>query len=232
MPTGDSLTVLLFLAATAIAAVIGAITAPVGWRSRSLWGMAVAFVAAIVAWLLAPAANPMFTAIKPFVIALVESNALATVGIVGVVALMIGGRPANGRGIDLATLEVPREQLAPSFAARTASRVKWVPDISLKEGVRYIWDESTWLRRQSYPTVEDAILELRSLLRNSQITAWGKIHPDDEEPHQISSGFWLNSSITLETDYAFSSNKSVAAYEVMLCLAEMKLVWPPKGQQA
>ena len=88
---GDSLTVVLWLAGAGLATMIGALTAPAGWRARFLWVLTAAFVVAALAWVLVPAASPIYQAMSPVILALVESNALTMVGTVGVVALMLGG---------------------------------------------------------------------------------------------------------------------------------------------
>lgn len=97
MFSGDSLSVLLFLLGTAIAGVMGALTAPTGWRANTLWGVAGVFGLASIGWLVAPTASPFIQAFRPVAVAIVQSGALVMVGTVGVVALMVGRQSAPGQ---------------------------------------------------------------------------------------------------------------------------------------
>jgi hypothetical protein len=124
MPSGDSLTVLLFLLGAAVAAAIGAITAPEGWRTQALWGFTFAFCLIAIGWVLAPAASPAMQAIEPLALALVESNFLAMTGIVGVVALMLdrdrrASNQMNDAQIDMFGTEAHQDLI---YSLETAKR--------------------------------------------------------------------------------------------------------------
>ena len=230
MLSGESLTVFLFLVGAVLTAVIGAITAPLGWRSNCLWGLAGALALATAAWLLAPAASPVFAAIRPIAVALVESNALAMVGIVGIVALMVGGRPAKGQShVGLATLAASETARLPAFASSNHS--KWTPDFTFKEALVYLGTKSLWAARM-HRTVDETRDTLIDALRNGKLTAWGKEHPQDAVAHQIGQAFWIRATVTLETNYAFSENRSAGVYEVQFSEGELKMVWPAKPDPA
>ena len=118
MLSGDSLTILLFLVGTMIAAGIGAITAPAGWRSKTLWAICGLFGLAGVIWLLAPTASPIVRFLSPLASAAIQSGALVMVGTVGIVALMHGRPSAQANSIDNADTLVIR---APSAKGRQKS---------------------------------------------------------------------------------------------------------------
>ena len=224
MWSGDSLTVLLFLLGGMIAFSIGALTAPTGWRTNVLWAGAVVFLLFALAWLLAPAASPIIAPISPLVVAAVQSNALAMVLIVGVVALMIGGRSPPAVAEDTS----PQSgQSLPRFAIDATSR--WKPDIGLQQAVGYLGAKSVW--REPFSgvgnTVEGTTAALVSALASNKVTAWGSEHPDVSDMFQIAPGFWIEAEVTLDTNFAFSRNRNIGAHNVHLCRREMEQVWPP-----
>lgn len=204
---------------------IGAITATPGWRTKVLWTLTAVFGFSCVVWIAAPAANPIMAAISPFAVALVESNALAMVGIVGVVALMIGGKSQSAATPP--PIEAAPYDPLPAFADSTESKSKWQPDISFAEGADYLRNKTRW--RASYGMSGESEKELIDALSAGKITAWGKAHPSDEAWFQIMRGFWFRATVTSATNYAFSNNRNVGASDIRLSKGELELVWPPKA---
>lgn len=226
MWSGDSLNVVLWLGGVAIAAVLGAITAPTGWRSTTLWLIALAFAIATLAWIVAPTASPAIQAVSPLLVTIATSNAVFMVAVVGVVALMIGGRnPPSSSLVD--PNEVGSETAQPpAFAAQPTT--KWKPDITIEEGVGYVGARSTWRNPYGINTVDSVTSELSEALAAKKITAWGREHPAEGELFEIKSNFWLRADITLDKGYAFSHRLGVGAYDIHVCQSEMEHVWPPK----
>lgn len=92
MWSGDSLNVVLWLGGVTIGALIGAIGAPAGWRTKALLWIAGVFGIATLVWIIAPTASPVIRSITPIAVAIATSNAFFMVTVVGIVALMLGGR--------------------------------------------------------------------------------------------------------------------------------------------
>jgi len=91
---GDSLSVLLFLIGTSLAALMGAVVAQPGRARTFLWVLMTSFVVATFAWLAMPTASPTIESLKPLVYAVVRSGALVMVGTVGIVAIMLKRNPS------------------------------------------------------------------------------------------------------------------------------------------
>lgn len=226
MPTGDSLSVFLFLAATSLAGVMGALTARPGWRMNALLAIAVVFGLAAIMWLAAPAASPIVQVLEPIAIALLRSGALVMVGVVAIVALMLGGRQTSRKG-NLPAVEqaaVPREDQPPAFAV-TSGASKWQPDTSFVGAMLYLHETSRWgAGRNRRP--QDISQQLTSALQNSKISSWGRAHPSERE-FQIRPVFWRDPEIKLESGTVFSKTLNASAYEVRLCRGELEAFWPP-----
>lgn len=232
---GDSLTVILWLAGGGLATMIGALTAAQGWRTKLLWTLTAAFALSLLAWILTPAASPVIQALSPVVVALVESNALAMVLIVGVVALMQSRRRpqtvASLPGAEPTEFESEVQDEPPSFAVGGNRRSKWTPDTPFKEALVYFGENSG--ERGYHDRLPDVLRKLISALREGKVTAWAKAHPADVEPYQIRPTFWgAGTEVTLKTDYAFSGNLNCGGYEIQLSRGELELVWPPKDSPA
>ena len=228
MFSGDSLTILLFLAGTMIAAAIGAISAQPGWRSTTLWVVSGVFGLVSFLWLIAPSASPIIQALMPIATAAVQSGAFMMVGTVGIVALMSGGRaPAPAKGTDIALITPPPPR--PDFAPAKPAPTKWVPDTSLMDAMIYLYQESRW-SEQGRREFIDVKVKFLMALQESQLLAWGKTHPDDGEAFQIRSDFWIDVEITPQSNTVFSKTRNVNAYEVKLCLNQIELAWPRKPE--
>ena len=217
---GDSLTVILWLLGGALATMIGALTAAPGWRTKVLWGLFGAFTLAGFAWVAAPTASPFVQAVSPFIEALIDSNFIAMVGTVGVVALIVSGRtaPAQRAG------PIPKATSGPKFAERPDRKSNWSPDFSFSEGLNYFGTDAG--QAGYHDKVEDVINKLVSALTANKITAWGKDHPSDME-FQIKPDFWNWAEVTLETNYVFSGHLNCGAFDVRLSKEQMRTVWPP-----
>lgn len=226
MFSGDSLSVLLFLVATVIAAVMGALTAPPGWRTKTLIGIAAIFALATLAWLIAPAANPIIHAMRVALVAAVQGGALVMVGVVAIVAIMTRRNPGAPLPFDVALLAPEPDSSPPVFAAGAASLTKWTPNITFIDSMMYFYKESRWggVKERTGSEIKDL---LTAALQRSKISSWGRRHPSDKE-FQIKSQFWNDVEITLESNCVFSSTLNASAYEVRLCRQELEAFWPPK----
>jgi hypothetical protein len=208
-----------------IAFSIGGITAPTQGRGKALWGLAAISLVCLFGWIVAPTASPFITPLRNILASLVKSNAVATVVIVGIVAMMVGRRRSEPR---TSTDSEPRTSMPP-FAVE--SETKWKPNLPLPKGVGYVGASSTWV----YPfgggnTVKNTTEEVIKALGDNKITAWGREHPGDGDLFEIAQRFWYEAEIVLETGYAFSNTMQIGAYDVQVCLEEMQKVWPPKQQ--
>lgn len=220
---GDSLTVIFGLAGFAVASLIGALTAPDGWKPKALWAATALFTLLLGTWIAAPALGPTVQAAKPVLGSLIQSGALMMIGTVVVVALIVKKqRPPNPNGPHSPKLPASTSN-PPVFAAEQRSR--WSPEYSFSEGLAYYGADAK--QAGYYDKPEDVVRRLLSALRESKITAWGRAHPSEEE-FQISPSFWYDNDVTLETNYVFSGNLNCGAYGVRLSKAEMETVWPPK----
>lgn len=222
---GDSLTVFLFLAGTALSAFIASIAAPSGAPRKALIGVGMAFVLATVGWVVAPSAGPIMSALRPLVVAVINSGAPVMVGTVAIVTTMLVRRdqapPAHG--VDLAHIEAPQ---LPKFAVHPSKRVKWTPDTSFEDAFMYFAKESG---KRGYHDQPSTVLgKFLPELRAGKVTAWGKEHPEDTDEFQIKPSFWVSAEVTMKTNYVFSSNLDVGVFNVRLSRGELELVWPPK----
>jgi len=222
MFSGDSLSVLLFLLGTALAAMMGAITAPHGWRSKALWALCGVFTLATLGWLFAPSASPLIQALQPIAASVVQSGALVMVGTVGIVALMQGGQKAPTKtGTDFAKIEVPK---APKFAAYGDS--KWKPDVTLQEAMLYLGKTARWRRTKHNMNFNDVQREVLNSLCSGKLTAWAKEHPDHGEYHQVRNTMWGHADISAETGSAFFPAAECSGYDICLAKGELEAAYP------
>ena len=226
MPTGDSLAIFTLLASAALACMIGALTAPSGWRVTLLWAMCAAFAVASLGWLFPPTQSPFFMGMISLFGAFARSGALVMLGTVGIVALVTGGRqPVPAKGLDLADIPAPLPR--PDFAPTKPVPTKWVPDTPLIDAMIYLFQESRW-SEQGRREFIDVKVKFLLALQESQLLAWGKTHPDDDEAFQIRSDFWIEVEITPQSNTVFSKTRNVNAYDVKLSLPQIELAWPRK----
>lgn len=227
MFTGDSLSVLLFLAGTGIAAMMGAIAAPNSQASRILWSMAAVFGVLTVIWLVAPAASPIVKRLTPIVTTIATSGVWVMLGTVFIVSQMVRAeRLPAAQNTDSKLLPRP-----PRFAADRTETTRWSADISLVEAGLYIGKESRWGKGRNGLQVEHLINEMKAALEEGRLHAWGKAHPEDEDRHQISRWLWGNSFITLDKNYAFFAPLGETAHEIMLSKGEVDAAYPrPMGE--
>jgi hypothetical protein len=217
MPEGDTLQVI----GLAIGAMIGAISTT-GLRAKFLW---------LLTALLALLAFAYAGVLPDFGVALGSINDFTTPLIapltIGVVALMLRERQFTTRSKSTPKETTPIAPPRPSFAANTANRSKWEPNVTFRVALAYFMDvTASWANRNR--TESEAKDQLINALLHARVTAWGKEHPTDREFVQITQPFWLHAEVTLQTNYAFSRSRSVPAYDVHLSSEEMALIWPPK----
>lgn len=226
---GDSLQVLLFFVGMAIGAMIAAVPTAPGRGRNFLWGVAAFFALAAIGWFVAPSASPVFQAIRPIAVAIVQSGALVVVGTVSFVAIMVRRQSPQSQstGPDLADLAMPPPAPAPKFAADPGKKSKWTADVSFAQAVVYRGREAACSNR--YDKVGEIVSVLINALRTGKITAWGKEHPSDTEEWQIRQSFWHSAEVTFETSTAFSNHLNCNAFDVRLSMEELQLVWPPKA---
>lgn len=228
MWSGDSLNIVLWLGGVAIAAVMGAIAAPIGWRSKTLWWIALVFGLATLGWIATPTASPLIRSITPVAVTIATSNALFMVIVVGVVALMVGGRPAPVQP------QSPQEDIGdpaiglPAFAVHSTTR--WTPDFTFENGIGYLVARSNWRDPYGMNMIDAATTTLTEALAANKITAWGREHPNEGELFEIAQRFWVRADVTLDTGYAFSHRLGTGAYDVHLSQKEMEHIWPPKDR--
>lgn len=230
MPTGDSLTVFTVLASSSLACMIGALTAPAGWRAKLLWCLCAGFALASLLWLVPPIPSPFVQGAMAIVTAAITSGVWILLATVGVVALMVG----RSRGDVAADLTVPVEPSTvtlPYFAVPPGIKSKWAPDTTFLDAMLYLYRQSKWGhgKDRSPQEIKERLL---SGLQSGKVTSWGKGHPSEETLCQIQAVFWLDAEITLESNTVFSKEVNATAYDVQLCRAEMEAVWPAKEIEA
>jgi hypothetical protein len=225
MLAGDSLSVFLFLAGAGIAAVIGALTAPPGWRTRTLWWTAALFALAAGCWIIAPAASPMIQAIVRIMAAVVQSGILILIGTVLIVALMVGGRSAA----EPPTSVGPAKKALPDFASSRA--INWKPDISLTEAAMYLGTSSKWAMFRSL-NMGSVKSELQGALISGKLSAWGKVHPGDADEYIIRRDAWEYAELNVDTSYVFLTGFGCAVHEVRLSKDELESAFPPANTSA
>lgn len=221
--TGDSLSILLFLASCAVACLIGALTAPKGWRDKTLWaGTALFAVAALVLLGRFPQleAGPTLAVIA----------GLTPAVTVGVVALMLARRRPDPvtdpeEAVDRTLPAQPKRR-----TAEARNKREWTPNMSLHDVAIYVSAVSTW--RPPYGRTIDAKSELRQEIRRKlsagQVTAWGRAHPDGEE-YQIAEDAWVyEADVRLDTSYAFFPTYGAPMHSIRLAKGEVEAAWPPK----
>lgn len=220
--TGDSLSILLFLASCMVACMIGAVTAPKGWRTNSLWAGAVLFGVSVVVLL---GRFPRLEATPTLAIIAGLTPAVT----VAVVALMLGrSYPARSEaaGVLKAAKLVPPKRRP----AEAKEKKGWKPDMSLRDVAIYVSTASTW--RVPYGRTIDARAEIKEEIRKrlyaGQVTAWGREHPETEE-YQIDDDAWaFEADVRLDTSYAFFPIYGVAMHAIRLSKGEIEAAWPPK----
>ena len=91
----------------------------------------------------------------------------------------------------------------------------------------YLIEASRW-GAHTDRSYDDVRIKLELALRESQLMAWGKSHPDDDEAFQIRADFWIEVQITPQSNTVFSKFRNVNAYEVRLSLGQIERAWPRK----
>lgn len=224
MPTGDSLAVFALLASAALASMIGALTAPADWRAKVLWTMFAAFALATLGWLFPPTQSPFFMGLMRLFGAFAQSGALVMLGTVVIVALQSSGRaPPPAKPNDAA--KQPALPPRPDFASSKPSFTKWVPDTTFLDAMIYLYQESRW-GAHSQREFADVKYKFLNALKESQLLAWGKSHPEDDEVFQIRPDFWVDVDMNPQSNTVFSKHRNVNAYDVKLSLAQIELAWP------
>jgi hypothetical protein len=123
----------------------------------------------------------------------------------------------------------PSSQIAPKLPGFADPQVtKWPPDVTFLEAMLYMHREARWgqIKRRTPEVIRETLIDA---LATSRITSWGRSHPEEPE-YQIRSRFWGTVEITLDSNCVFSKSLNIAAYEVRLCSAQLKAMWPPNDE--
>lgn len=204
---------------------IGALTAPTGWRVWLLWTLCVAFSLATMGWLFPPSQSPFLLGTMAVFAAFVRGGAglmLVTIAVVAMIVRQQAPPPtlgvSQGDNVDVPT--------ATAGYAVTDGVSKWVPDMTLAAAVTYLEQGSRWRRGRRYLTTAEVVDEIREALRYGKVTAWGRPHPDDDEI-EIAKNAWRGADITADTSYAFFAVYQEAAHAVRLSQGQLEAAYPP-----
>jgi len=221
--SGDSLSVFLFLLGSAVACVIGALTAPVGWRVRTLWAAAAAFVVASIFWLVSVVWSPWSITLPVGLIRDI-TNALILPLVAAYTAMM------RSRVNSEAQLEAaPNAARGRHAHAAAATLSAWTPDMTLADLAEYLATESVWVRGHGRWNSDDLKSEIRSKLFRGQVTAWGREHPDGNS-FQLASNAWNGAELDLKKSYVFLNTVNAPVYGVELARGEVLSAWPARNE--